>query len=35
MTEKEKHNIVSEVNILRELKNQNIVRYYEQQHLRS
>jgi NIMA (never in mitosis gene a)-related kinase len=29
MSEKEKQQLVSEVNILRELKNQNIVRYYD------
>ena len=29
MTEKEKQQLVSEVNILRELKHQNIVRYYD------
>ena len=29
MSEKEKMQIVSEVNILRELKNPNIVRYYD------
>ena len=29
MSEKEKQQIVSEVNILRELKHQNIVRYYD------
>ena len=29
MSEKEKQQLVSEVNILRELKNQNIVRYHD------
>ena len=29
MSEKEKQQLVNEVNILRELKNQNIVRYYD------